>query len=645
MLIVSLLLAAGFCFGCTWKAFADDGEENLSVKVYYEADGTETLLKSFDAPALKAIAAEEGNLEYTYSTFNTYPTYLKIEKVTGPTVRGILNEALKNNNVNPEVDTVGGIADNWIIEFRANDGVREWFTKSRLFNEERYYYPNAKKEQGRCGQPVLQESFNAVGSELPTEVPAVISLTEKAGKEEAATHADNEDVGRLLFGQAVPNEQNRAEFVKFMTSRGSRIVIHSQSAAQWNPVTESQGGCTEYLTGEGITLNRDVNPSFKDSEENPRYWIFYTYTRDGSEPEEPTNRSNVYNYNNFNFGETNEKINKPVVLNPGEILTVKVKVWGYGRPDSESKMITFTGKIIDVPALTVKRTSYNTISTSWTKVSGAAGYKVYRSEKDTAHFKLLKTVEGDSNLTYKDSTCSTGVRYYYKVRAFTSYLEAESGTQKTTYGNYSDIKWSIASLDKSSITAPTMSSAKRVAYNSIQINWTKVGHVMGYRIYRSKGNANDFKLLKTVQGDSTLTYKDTTCLTGSTYYYRVRAYTPAYNEETSSEYTLFSNTSNYKYAKATLAKPTIKYITAGKRKATVKWSRITGASGYKIYRSVRKSSGYTAVKTITKGSTVSYTNYYLTKGKRYYYKIRAYRTVNGKKVFSSYSAVKYVLVK
>ena len=645
ILILSLFLAAGICFCDAEETFASNSEENLSVEVYYETDGNEELLKSFDTQELKNIAAEEGNREYTYSTFNTFPTFLKIEKVTGPTVRRILNDSLRNNTVNSEVDTVDGIADNWVIEFRANDGVREWFTKSKLFNEKRYYYPNAGREQGRRGQPVLQESFEAVGEELPTEVPAVISLTEKAGNDEAATHEDSEDVGRLLFGQTVPNEQNRAEFVKFMTSRGSRIVIHSQSAEAWNPVTDSQDGNTLFLPGESITLNRDVNPSFKDSEVNPRYWIYYTFTRDGTEPEEPTNRSNMYNYNNFAFDDANEKINKPVILEPGEVMTIKVKVCGYGRPDSISKTITLTGKIIDMPELTVKRTSYNTISLNWTKVSGATGYKIYRSETNADHFKLLKTIEGDSALIYKDNTCKSGMRYYYKVRAYTSYLEAESGTQKTIYGGYSDSKWSIASLDQNTIKVPSVTAAKRVSYNTIKINWSKVNYVTGYQVYRSKGNSQNFKLLKTIKGNTILTYKDATCLTGTKYYYRVRAYTPAFNANSESEYTLFSGYSNNRYAVATLTKPAIKFLTAGKKKATVKWGRITGASGYVIYRSTKKSSGYKTVKTITKGGTVSFTNKKLKKGKRYYFKMRAYRTVSGKKVYSSYSAVKSVRVK
>ena len=54
---------------------------------------------------------------------------------------------------------------------------------------------------------------------------------------------------------------------------------------------------------------------------------------------------------------------------------------------------------------------------------------------------------------------------------------------------------------------------------------------------------------------------------------------------------------------------------------------------------------YKAVSTIKKGSTVSYTNKKLTSKKTYYYKVRAYRVVNGKKVYSGYSKVKGVKIK
>lgn len=81
------------------------------------------------------------------------------------------------------------------------------------------------------------------------------------------------------------------------------------------------------------------------------------------------------------------------------------------------------------------------------------------------------------------------------------------------------------------------------------------------------------------------------------------------------------------------------------KKAAVKWSKVSKASGYVIYRATSKNGTYKAVKTITKGSTVSYTNKSLKKGKTYYYKVRAYTTVGGKRIYGSYSTVVGVKVK
>ena len=50
-------------------------------------------------------------------------------------------------------------------------------------------------------------------------------------------------------------------------------------------------------------------------------------------------------------------------------------------------------------------------------------------------------------------------------------------------------------------------------------------------------------------------------------------------------------------------------------------------------------------KTINKGKTVTFTNKKLKKGKTYYYKIKAYKKVNGKKALGQFSAVKSVKIK
>ena len=64
--------------------------------------------------------------------------------------------------------------------------------------------------------------------------------------------------------------------------------------------------------------------------------------------------------------------------------------------------------------------------------------------------------------------------------------------------------------------------------------------------------------------------------------------------------------------------------------ATLKWKKVSKADGYVIYRSTSRSKGYRKVKTIKNGKTASVRLRNLKQGKTYYFKIKAYRTVNGK---------------
>ena len=85
--------------------------------------------------------------------------------------------------------------------------------------------------------------------------------------------------------------------------------------------------------------------------------------------------------------------------------------------------------------------------------------------------------------------------------------------------------------------------------------------------------------------------------------------------------------------------------TAGAKKATLKWNKQTGATGYVVYMATTKSGKYTKAATLKGNSKVSYTKTGLTKGKTYYFKVCAYTTVGGKTVYGAASAVKAVKVK
>ena len=94
-----------------------------------------------------------------------------------------------------------------------------------------------------------------------------------------------------------------------------------------------------------------------------------------------------------------------------------------------------------------------------------------------------------------------------------------------------------------------------------------------------------------------------------------------------------------------IGKVTLSSITAGNEMIKLNWKKVSGATGYEIYRSTSKTGTYKKVKTITSGSTLTYTNYLLSGAKTYYYKVRAYRVENGKTYYGSYSTIKYAKTK
>ena len=71
-----------------------------------------------------------------------------------------------------------------------------------------------------------------------------------------------------------------------------------------------------------------------------------------------------------------------------------------------------------------------------------------------------------------------------------------------------------------------------------------------------------------------------------------------------------------------------------KRTAKLTWSKVRTAAGYQIKYSSRKS--MTGAKTVTT-TALSKKITKLQSGKRYYFKVRAYRSFNGSRIYGSWS--------
>jgi hypothetical protein len=86
-------------------------------------------------------------------------------------------------------------------------------------------------------------------------------------------------------------------------------------------------------------------------------------------------------------------------------------------------------------------------------------------------------------------------------------------------------------------------------------------------------------------------------------------------------------------------------LSASKNSATITWSKIAEAEGYQIVYAPNKAFTNKKTLTIKSGTTVKTTIKNLTKGKTYYFKIRAYTKIANKTVYTKYSPTKKLKLK
>ena len=160
----------------------------------------------------------------------------------------------------------------------------------------------------------------------------------------------------------------------------------------------------------------------------------------------------------------------------------------------------------------------------------------------------------------------------------------------------------------------------------IKLSWKKVSGATGYRVYQYNSSTGKYKTLKTLTGTS---YTVKNLKAGTTYKFAVKAYTKADGE------TLWAASSKTLTTATKPATPTVK-ATAGSGKATLSWSKISGATGYVVYM-MDEFGDYVKVGSTKK---TSYTVTDLDYGKTYNFRVKAYKTAGDKNVYSGHKTVK-----
>lgn len=166
--------------------------------------------------------------------------------------------------------------------------------------------------------------------------------------------------------------------------------------------------------------------------------------------------------------------------------------------------------------------------------------------------------------------------------------------------------------------------AQTAGITAINVTWNPVAGAAGYKVYRASSASGTYGHIATIQGTK---FTDVNRTTGNTYFYKVKAYK---NDE--SPYSQIAS------AKAAPVAPGAR-TSSGGLKIYLKWNRVSGASGYKVYRATSKNGTYKAIKTIKSSKTVSFTDKYYKAGAVRYYKVVAYRTVGDKRVYGATSSI------
>ncbi len=246
--------------------------------------------------------------------------------------------------------------------------------------------------------------------------------------------------------------------------------------------------------------------------------------------------------------------------------------------------------LLKAPTIKSVANYYGGPKISWGKVSGASKYKVYRKTSKSGKWSYIGSTKSTS---YVDKSAKSDKKYYYAVTTV-------SGSEESGYSSYKTINY---------LAAPVVKVANETS-TAIKVSWGKVTGAQKYEVYRKEGSAKKWTKVKTTSSRS---YTDKKVKNGKTYKYMVKAI----------DGKIVSGYDSDGESIKRLAAPTPVSVKSSKSGVTFKWKKVTGASGYIVYRKTGSGS-YKELKKVKGSTKVSYVDKSAKKGKTYTYMVKAY---------------------
>jgi hypothetical protein len=253
------------------------------------------------------------------------------------------------------------------------------------------------------------------------------------------------------------------------------------------------------------------------------------------------------------------------------------------------------------------------VTVSWNASGMIHGYYLYRATNPNGPYTYVGATTGTS----LPSAVPYGVMSYFKLRAYNDLSSATTGTTRYLSG-YSDPFAFFA------LSAPSITSIVSAGSGSATISWRSVGNAQEYRVYRSDSENGTYSYVTTVYGTSATVAIDASVAN----YYKVCAAC------TREGVTYVGPRGAARYADIGVAQVVMalaEVISSSQLK--LNWNAVPGAAGYQIFRSASPDGEYTyrgvtGITTYTDNCMFGVINYY---------KVRAYKIINGQTVFGALS--------
>lgn len=254
---------------------------------------------------------------------------------------------------------------------------------------------------------------------------------------------------------------------------------------------------------------------------------------------------------------------------------------------SEIKSVVFLSKVATVKL----KATVDGVKVSWSKVAGAENYIIYR-RLENGTWVTVATVAGNKT-SYTDKKAESGKTYLYTVRAMTA-------GWRSAYQNYKIYF----------IAAPKITKFDSQIGKGITIKWADVHGAEKYYVYRKTGSSGWKKIGTTTN----LLFLDKDVKLGTTYIYTLKAVSKDGNVST-----YYSNGFKRQFTPGT---PTGGNVLNSSNAIKISWNKVSGATGYIVYRKANKSTKWTKIATVT---STSYMDKNVKTNVKYTYTIRAYK--------------------